>query len=448
MIKTHSPSPAAAPFRSNARSIPTRCRTLLGGLVLMLGMLCHSAWAGVFGNLTYDVTGSSIKITGYVSPPAGALVIPDLIEGKPVTVIGVNAFAICSDMTSVTIPDSVTSIETSAFLYCSGLTGLALPSSLTTIGNQVFSGCSGITSLTLPAGVTVIPITTFSGCSGLQSLTFLGNVTSIGDFAFSGCTSLSAMTLPSSVTHLGQRAFQNCVALTSVSIPSGVTILNDYVFSSCSNLQSVTLPSGLTTIGKQVFVNCPKLTTVTIPAGVTSMGEQAFFNCVMLAEARFLGNAPVVGTSPFGQAASGFTVYHSSGATGYDVPPWTDYAQGISVSDPVADWLVLNGLPADSNLKSDDNHDGVSLLMAYALNLNPNQNLSRSLPQPVFSPTQMSLTFLEASDVVTYKVETSTNLLNWTSEGVTLSEPDANNFRTATVPMTGGTRYMRLAVSY
>ena len=94
------------------------------------------------------------------------------------------------------------------------------------------------------------------------------------------------------------------------------------------------------------------------------------------------------------------------------------------------------------------NGDGVSLLMDYALNLDPNQNQSGSMPKPVMAGNQMSLAYYAGSTGVTYAVETSPDLQTWTTSGVTLSAPDANNIRTATVPTAGVNCFMRLVVSY
>ena len=92
------------------------------------------------------------------------------------------------------------------------------------------------------------------------------------------------------------------------------------------------------------------------------------------------------------------------------------------------------------------NGDGVSLLMAYGLNLDPNQNLAGNMPKPVFSDGQLSMTFYAGSEGVIYTVETSSDLKIWTPTGVTVSAPDAGKFRTATIPMSGPSRYLRLGL--
>ena len=112
----------------------------------------------------------------------------------------------------------------------------------------------------------------------------------------------------------------------------------------------------------------------------------------------------------------------------------------------VAQWLLSNGFASNSNLQSSPNNDGVTLLMDYALNLNPLQNQSANMPQPVISGSQMSLTYFAGSPEVTYTVQSSTDLQNWSTSGVTVTGPDANNNCTATIPVTGSNCFLRLQV--
>ena len=110
---------------------------------------------------TYTVSGGKASLgddyNGYPAVPtstSGTLTIPSTINGYSVTSIGRYAFSDCSELTSVTIPDSVTSIGSSAFYNCSGLTSVTIPNSVTSIGGEAFSGCSGLTSVTIPDSVT------------------------------------------------------------------------------------------------------------------------------------------------------------------------------------------------------------------------------------------------------------------------------------------------------
>jgi hypothetical protein len=110
-------------------------------------------------------------------------------------------------------------------------------------------------------------------------------------------------------------------------------------------------------------------------------------------------------------------------------------------------WLAANGFPSTTDLKSAPNHDEVCLLMAYALNLNPNRNLSGSMPKPVIAANRMNLTYYAGSAGVTYTVQASSDMKTWSTEGVDTTAPDANSNRTASIPITGGSRFLRLVVS-
>ncbi|MCB6089277.1 leucine-rich repeat domain-containing protein, partial [Flavobacterium psychrophilum] len=96
----------------------------------------------------------------------------------------------CSGLTSVTIPNSVTTIGDEAFADCSGLTSVTIPNSVTTIGDGSFARCSGLTSVTIPNSVITINRGAFALCSGLTSVTIPNSVTTIRENAFTGCSSL------------------------------------------------------------------------------------------------------------------------------------------------------------------------------------------------------------------------------------------------------------------
>jgi hypothetical protein len=162
--------------------------------------------------LIYTINAGAITITGY-SGTCGDLIIPAAINGLPVTCIYTNAFpgtggsyTANTNLTSVTIPGSVTSIESYAFDYCTKLTNLSLPTSLTNIGDMVFGGCTSLTSVTIPNGTTLLGYGEFSS-SGLTSITIPGSVTSIADAAFIQCYSLTNITIDNGVAQVGAFAF-------------------------------------------------------------------------------------------------------------------------------------------------------------------------------------------------------------------------------------------------
>jgi hypothetical protein len=128
------------------------------------------------------------------------------------------------------------------------------------IGNEAFAGCSSLTAITIPDGVTTIGNYAFRGCSSLMAITIPDGVTWIGDGAFRGCSSLTAITIPDSVTKIGHRAFRECSSLTAITIPEGVTTIGKWAFRYCSTLTKLSL-SPAVSIGRDCFLDCTALIT-------------------------------------------------------------------------------------------------------------------------------------------------------------------------------------------
>ena len=144
------------------------------------------------------------------------VVIPESIDGVPVTSIGEFAFRDCTNLTSITIPNSVTSIGEYAFYYCTSLTSITIPSGVTSIGEFAFYYCTSLTSITIPNSVESIGKNAFSFCTSLTSITIPNNVTVIWSYVFSNCTNLTSITIPASVTHISMGAFYGCSGLKDV----------------------------------------------------------------------------------------------------------------------------------------------------------------------------------------------------------------------------------------
>lgn len=191
------------------------------------------------------------------------------------------------NLTSISIPTSVTSIDEGAFLKCTGLDSVsfASPSSLETIGNGSFQICAALTSISIPASVTLIDKTAFAFCHNLDSVSFVSpsSLTTIGSFSFEGCA-LTSINIPASVNSIGNGAFMDCARLKSVSFssPSSLTTIGFSAFISCRSLTSVDIPASVISIGKEAFQSCDALTSISIPASVTTIGDRAFYNSLAI----------------------------------------------------------------------------------------------------------------------------------------------------------------------
>ena len=217
--------------------------------------------------LTSVTLGNSVTSIGYMAfvscDGLTSITIPN-----SVTSIGYKAFSYCSGLTSITIPNSVIEIGSAMFYGCKSLKSVVLSENMTSLpqsdmGEGFFEDCASLTSITIPNSVTSIGSNAFRNCSGLISVTIGSGVTSIEGGAFSGCRILISVTIPESVTSIGGYAFENCSRLTSITIPNSVTSIGGYAFRDCSGLTSVTLGNSVTSIGYRAFYSCNKIQEVT-----------------------------------------------------------------------------------------------------------------------------------------------------------------------------------------
>lgn len=224
-----------------------------------------------------------------------------------------KAFAECGDLTSIKIPDSITSIGIESFWECIGLTNITIPNRVMSIGEKAFCRCVNLRNILIPSSVTSIGDEAFSCCCNLSSIvveknnvtydsrnncnaiikTFNNklivgckntiipnNVASIGNHAFSYCEYLTIINIPKSVTSIGDYAFLGCRSLTSITIPENVTSIGYGAFSNCRRLSSVTISNSSTCIGESVFNGCKSLTSIIIPKGTRGRFEKYFPNYI------------------------------------------------------------------------------------------------------------------------------------------------------------------------
>ena len=256
-------------------------------------------------DFTFDATTGTIK--KYNGNDA-VVNIPSEINGTPVTTIGNAAFR-DSSVTSVTIPASVTEIGANAFAGCTNLTSVtyggdwsnltiqsgnpAVEDAAKDAANEqlfdfefilnntavvVISYKGTAADVTIPSRykgkpVTVIDPVAFYNNSAVTSVTIPDSVTAIPDYAFGFCSQLTNISIPNSVTFIGFSAFNSCTSLKSITLPSSLSTIQSYAFYNCGNLKTIRIPVSVTSIGNCAFDVCPSLMTVTYPGSKTQWDD-------------------------------------------------------------------------------------------------------------------------------------------------------------------------------
>jgi len=254
---------------------------------------------------SYFIRNGGATVTAVVSPsPKGAITIPATLGGVKVAGLAKNLFDHCKEVTSVSIPEGVTSIGSAAFNFCYGLKSVTIPSSVKTIGEWAFSACFRLQSVTLPESLEHIGKGGFINCRSLKMVNIPAKLAAIGDAAFAYCTGLEQFNVD-----VGNETFtakdgvlysKDCSTLVSVPnvstivIPSSVTKIGVSAFQGRDRLETLTLPTSVTIIDRGAFHDCGRLGSMTVPASVAKIGGGAFYNCGELTEVTMLGERPEV----------------------------------------------------------------------------------------------------------------------------------------------------------
>ena len=255
-----------------------------------------------FDEATGTITGCDSKVT--------KAVIPESINGVPVTSIGYVAFGSRRNLTEVVIPQTVTTIGEAAFFFCN-ISEITVPDSVTTIKDHAFASCYELKKIDIPASVTDIGTGVFASCTKLKSININEanpNYTSVDGALYTkdmssligypiGNTDVPEFTVPDGVKDIGDNVFE-LSSLTKVNLPEGLESIGEYAFEN-AKITEIKLPESLKYIKNSAFHSCDELTEITIPKNVTYIGERAFCFSDNLTSAVILGNVTSIEDGTF-----------------------------------------------------------------------------------------------------------------------------------------------------
>lgn len=258
------------------------------------------------GELSYREAAAVESISG-VSFPNTITSFDEFQYFTGVTSVPASRFASFGELTSITLPESVTRIENSAFYYCTKLcksplttnvvyigasafgncttmTGPGIFNPLVEIKSSAFEGCSTLSDNIVIPGTATVEHSIFRGCISLESVVVEVGQTKIPASMFFNCSNLKELMIPDSVTEIGYNAFYKCASLVNFELPPYLTILGEGVFSFCSSLEEIVIPDNITVLPRTTFENCTSLKSVILPDNMTVIGDYAFSDCTSLAE--------------------------------------------------------------------------------------------------------------------------------------------------------------------
>lgn len=269
------------------------------------------------------------------------ITVPEEIDGKAVTAIGVDKVKKLNDMVflfcplqSIRFPDSITNVGANPLIGCkvtdiqvslnhpylATIDGVLfskpdkrlvcypraftfedyrIPQGVKIIGDYALSYNTALKRVEIPDSVTIIGERAFNHCDALSEVDMPDSVTSIGSYAFASCYLLSDFHLPANLTSIGEYAFYFCKSLKSIVIPDGVTEIENNAFEQCYSMTSVTISGSVKNIGAEAFGNCGALSELIIYDGVESIGDKAFIGCMKLKSVTIPESVTSIGSDAF-----------------------------------------------------------------------------------------------------------------------------------------------------
>ena len=216
------------------------------------------------GELTFTVYDNYAEVTGCSKSAKGEIIIPESVNGLPVTAIAYGAFAENENITSVIIPEGVVYIWEKAFYGCTSLESVIIPKSAEQISWEAFYGCTSLESVTIPENVQEIIGCAFEGTPWLENKRKENPLVIVNNVLIDGRKCVGDIIIPDGVEKITAFAFSDCNAITSVVIPDSVTEIWADAFDNCTALETVKIGKGIEYITAAAFFNTPSTIDITI----------------------------------------------------------------------------------------------------------------------------------------------------------------------------------------
>ena len=305
------------------------------------------------GNLTWTLENGVLTISGFGTMDNGAPwydyreSITSIVLPQGLTSIGNGAFFQCKNLSSVTIPEGVITIGSSAFCQCSSLVQVNIPSTVVLIEDGAFMECSALVSVFIPENVTLgdqFGNGVFSCCFALSTVEISSGV-AIGGRAFEKCQGLRTVTISSGVASIGEKAFNECynvqavyiddldwwlnltvhsgedlphgdlyvngVLLEEIDVPEGMESIRDGMFQGCKSLRRIGIPDSVVNIGEGAFEGCSRLSSLVLPEGLSTLSSRLFLGCSALTNIEIPAGVSSIGSAAF---------YRCTNLTSIDIP--------------------------------------------------------------------------------------------------------------------------------
>ena len=316
-----------------------------------------------YGKLKYTLTSDRAIITS-CEKSAVSVTIPEEIEGKPVLQIAENAFYSHTELTDVTIPDTVRALGSRAFYGCSKLNHVQLPKYLLTIGSGCFMSCTSLSEITIPGTVRNIGNSVFFQTPWLEERQAEDPLVQVNHIVIDGekCTD-ETLVIPEGVTEICDAAFMVNLKIKEVILPESLQTIGASAFWQCHSLEKVEIPDSVTRIDKRAFYDCTALREITFPAGVTTIPAYVLANCLSLEKVTLKGQLTEISQSAFSLSTQLTDVYTVLSESEWNALPIGDDNDGLDGA------VIHYDTPAALNLGDMDNSGKVDSTEVFYLML-------------------------------------------------------------------------------